>query len=75
MVKSDTSDATQLADAMRGQGERLIDHLYRRVLEAFGVLFVGVLVVVTLSRLFVAYLRRRAERANREARLAARAAR
>ena len=31
---------------MRGHGERLIDHLYRRVLEAFGVLFVGVLLIV-----------------------------
>jgi hypothetical protein len=41
----------------------LIDQLYLRVLEAFRVLFVGVTVIVVLSRLFVAYLRRRAERA------------
>jgi hypothetical protein len=74
MLERDTQAATRIGDEMRGQGERLIDHLYKRVLEAFGVLFVGVLVIVTLSRLFVAYLRRRAERANREARLAARAA-
>jgi hypothetical protein len=73
MLKQDTQATTAVGDVLRGQGERLIDHLYKRVLEAFGVLFVGVLLVVTLSRLFVAYLRRQAERANREARLAARA--
>ena len=67
MLKQDATAATLFGDAMRGHGERLIDHLYKRVLEAFGILFVGVLLIVTLSRLFVAYLRRQAEREKRGA--------
>jgi hypothetical protein len=46
---------------MRGHGEHLIDHLYDRVMRAFGVLFVGVLVIVLSSRLLAAYLARRAQ--------------
>lgn len=67
MLKQDTQAAAVLGDAMRGHGERLIDHLYRRVLQALGVLFVGVLLIVTLSRVFVAHLKRQAEREKREA--------
>jgi hypothetical protein len=67
MLKQDTQSAAVLGEAMRGHGERLIDHLYKRVLQAFGVLFVGVLVIVTITRTLVAHLKRRAERANREA--------
>ena len=62
MLKQDAPAATLLGDAMRGHGERLIDHLYKRVLEAFGVLFVGVLLIVLISRLFVAHLTQRAAR-------------
>ena len=66
MLQHDTQAATLLGDTMRGHGERLIDHLYKRVLEAFAVLFVGVLLIVLISRVFVAHLKRQAERAKRD---------
>lgn len=52
---------------MRGHGEHLIDHLYDHVMRAFGVLFVGVLVIVLSSRLLAAYLARRAQTRARRA--------
>lgn len=67
MLEHDTEAAAVLGDAMRGHGERLIDHLYKRVLEAFGVLFVGVLLIVLISRVFVAHLKRQFERVKRDA--------
>ena len=36
---------------MRGHAERVVDHLYKRIIEAFGVLFVGALLIVLTSRL------------------------
>jgi hypothetical protein len=67
MLEHDTEAAAVLGDAIRGHGERLIDHLYKRVLEAFGVLFVGVLLIVLISRVFVAHLKRQVERVKRDA--------
>lgn len=67
MLKYDTQAATALGDTMRSHGELLIDHLYKRVLESFGVLFVGVLLIVLISRVFVAHLKRQVERAKRDA--------
>ncbi|HZJ15249.1 MAG TPA: hypothetical protein VFD27_09380, partial [Chthoniobacteraceae bacterium] len=61
-VNSDVPAATHLGEIMRDHGEYLIDHLYDRVIRAFGVLFIGVLLIVLASRLLVAHLRRRAER-------------
>jgi hypothetical protein len=66
MIRQDKEAAALLGDAMRGHGERLIDHLYRRVLEAFGVLFVAVLLIVLISRILAAHLKRQAERAKRD---------
>ena len=62
MVDQDGPAATRLGESMRGHGEHLIDHLYDRVMEAFGVLFVGVLLIVLTSRLLGAYLAQRAAR-------------
>jgi len=42
--------------------ERVVDHLYERVIQAFGVLFVAVLLIVLASRLLGALLARRAAR-------------
>ena len=53
MLEQDAPAAKLIGDAARNHGERLIDHLYKRVLEAFGFLFVGVLVIVMISRVFV----------------------
>jgi hypothetical protein len=41
---------------MRGNAERVIDHLYERVIQILGVLFVAVLVIVLAWRLLGAYL-------------------
>ena len=83
MLKHDAPAATLLGDAMRGHGERLIDHLYKRVLEAFGVLFVAVLLIVLFRgcswRIWHSGLQeeplRGTRRANRGARTGARAMR
>jgi hypothetical protein len=40
----------------------VVDHLYKRVIEAFGVLFVAVLLIVLASRLLGAHLAQRAAR-------------
>jgi hypothetical protein len=50
MLEHDAPAATLLGDAMQGQAERAVDHLSERVIEAFGVLFVGVLLIVVTSR-------------------------
>ena len=42
--------------------ERVVDHLYERVIQAFGVLFVAVLLIVLISRLLGAHLAQRAAR-------------
>jgi hypothetical protein len=47
---------------MRGHAERVVDHLYERVIQAFGVLFVAVLLIVLASRLLGAHLAQRAAR-------------
>jgi hypothetical protein len=62
MLEHDAPAATQIGDAMRGHAERLVDHLYKRVIEAFGVLFVAVLLIVLVSRLLGAHLAQRAAR-------------
>jgi hypothetical protein len=62
MLEHDAPAATFLGDAMRGHAERVVDHLYERVIEAFGVLFVGVLLIVLASRLLGAHLAQRSAR-------------
>ncbi|MBB4011701.1 hypothetical protein [Niveibacterium umoris] len=62
MLDHDVPAATRLGDAMRGHAERLLDHLFKRVMQAFGMLFVGVLLIVLASRLFGAYLAQRTAR-------------
>jgi cytochrome c556 len=62
MLEHDAPAATQIGDAMRGHAERVVDHLYKRVIEAFGVLFVAVLMIVLASRLLGAHLAQRAAR-------------
>ena len=49
MLEHDAPAATLLGEAMRGHAERVVDHLYKRVIEAFGVLFVGVLLIVVTA--------------------------
>ena len=49
MLEHDAPAATLLGEAMRGHAERVVDHLYKRVIEAFGVLFVDVLLIVVTS--------------------------
>ena len=66
MVDQDGPAATRLGESMRDHGEHLIDHLYDRVIEAFGVLFVGVLLIVLTSRLLGAHLAQRAARRTSE---------
>ena len=48
-LEHDAATATRLGDAMRGHAERVIDHLYKRVIQALGVLLVAVL--LTRARL------------------------
>jgi hypothetical protein len=62
MLEHDASAATLLGDAMRGHAERVIDHLYERVIQALGVLFVAVLLIVLAWRLLGAHLAQRAAR-------------
>ena len=62
MLEHDAPAATLLGEAMRGHAERVVDHLYKRVIEAFGVLFVDVLLIVVTSWLLRAQLARRAAR-------------
>ena len=47
---------------MQTHAERVVDHLYERVIQAFGVLFLAVLLIVLISRLLGALLARRAAR-------------
>ena len=56
MLEHDAPAATLLGDAMRAHVERLVDHLFERVVQAIGVLFVAVLLIVLASRLLGAYL-------------------
>ena len=62
MLEHDAPAATLLGNAMQDHAERVVDHLYERVLEAFGVLFIAVLLIVLVSRLLGAHLARRAAR-------------
>jgi hypothetical protein len=62
MLEHDAPAATVLGDAMQAHAERVVDHLYERVLQAFGVLFVAVLLIVLSSRLLGAHLAQRAAR-------------
>jgi hypothetical protein len=62
MLEHDAPAATRLGDAMQAHAERVVDHLYERVIQAFGVLFVAVLLIVLASRLLGALLARRAAR-------------
>jgi hypothetical protein len=62
MLEHDAPAATRLGDAMQGHAERVVNHLYERVIQAFGVLFVAVLLIVLASRLLGALLARRAAR-------------
>jgi hypothetical protein len=55
-LEHDAPAAIRLGDAMRGNAERVIDHLYERVIQILGVLFVAVLVIVLAWRLLGAYL-------------------
>jgi hypothetical protein len=56
MLEHDAPAATLLGDAMRAHVERLVDHLFERVVQAIGVLFVAALLIVLASRLLGAYL-------------------
>ena len=58
MLEHDAPAATQIGDAMQTHAERVVDHLYERVLQAFGVLFLAVLLIVLISRLLGALLAR-----------------
>ena len=62
MLEHDAPAATRLGDAMQGHAERVVDHLYERVLQAFGVLFAAVLLIVLSWRLLGAHLAQRAAR-------------
>jgi hypothetical protein len=62
MLEHDAPAATLLGNAMQDHAERVVDHLYERVIEAFGVLFVAVLLIVLASRLLGAHLAQRAAR-------------
>ena len=66
MLEHDAASATLLGDAMQGNAERVVDHLYKRAIEAFGVLFVAVLLIVFASRLLGAHLAQRAARRTSE---------
>jgi hypothetical protein len=55
-LEHDAPAATLLGDALRGHAERVIDHLFKRVIQVLGVLFVGVLLIVLVSRLLRAHL-------------------
>jgi hypothetical protein len=46
MLEHDAPAATLLGDTLRGHAERVLDHLYKRVIQALGVLFVAVLLIV-----------------------------
>jgi hypothetical protein len=58
LLSRDTPAAQKLAETMRGHGEALIDHLFKRLMQAFGALFLGVLIVVVVSRWVAAYFQR-----------------
>ena len=60
LLEKDTPAAMKLAEAARAQGEVLIDHLFKRLTQAFGVLFLGVLVIVVASRWITGHFQRKA---------------
>ncbi|WP_374603653.1 hypothetical protein [Niveibacterium sp.] len=60
LLEKDTPAAMKLAEAARAQGEVLIDHLFKRLIQAFGVLFLGVLVIVVASRWITGHFQRKA---------------
>ena len=50
-VEHDAPAATLLADAVRVHAQRVIDHVFERVIQAIGVLFLAALLIVLTSRL------------------------
>ncbi|WP_374510139.1 hypothetical protein [Niveibacterium sp.] len=60
LLEKDTPAAMKLAESARAQGEVLIDHLFKRLIQAFGVLFLGVLVIVVASRWISGHFQRKA---------------
>jgi hypothetical protein len=62
MLEHDAPAATVLGNAMQSHAERVVDHLYERVIQAFGMLFLAVLLIVLISRLLGALLAQRAAR-------------
>jgi hypothetical protein len=50
MLERDAPAATLLGDTMRAHAERVIDHVFERVVQAIGVLFVAALLIVLTSR-------------------------
>jgi hypothetical protein len=60
LFEHDLPAASQLGDMLRGKAEAVVDHLFKRVVEAFAMLFVGVLLIVLVSRLLGSYLAQRA---------------
>ncbi|WP_341676993.1 hypothetical protein [Niveibacterium sp. SC-1] len=59
LLDSNAPAAARLGEAVRGQAEQLIDHLFRRLLEGMAVMFGGVLLLVLISRLVGFYLGKR----------------
>ena len=57
MLEHEAPAATRIGDALQGHAERVVDHLYERVIQAFGVLFIAVLLIVLISRLLGAFWR------------------
>jgi hypothetical protein len=51
MLERDAPAATLVGDAMRAHAERVIDHVFERVIQAIGVLFVAALLIVLTARL------------------------
>jgi len=60
LLEKDTPAAMKLAESARAQGEVLIDHLFKRLIQAFGALFIGVLIIVVVSRWISGYFQRKA---------------
>jgi hypothetical protein len=62
LLEHDLPAASQLSDVLRSKADEVVDHLFDRVIEAFALLFVGVLLIVLASRLLGSYLAQRAPR-------------
>jgi len=59
LLDRNAAAADRFGDATRSHVERLIDYLFKRLMQAFAVLFVGILLMVLASRLFGFYLGKR----------------